>query len=54
MPADPGLAGAPFWTNREAVEAERVPGSLVILGGGAVGELGQVFARFGSPVTVVE
>jgi pyruvate/2-oxoglutarate dehydrogenase complex dihydrolipoamide dehydrogenase (E3) component len=55
VPPIPGLAGTPFWTNREAIEAERVPGSLVILGGGAVGvELGQVFARFGSRVTVVE
>jgi pyruvate/2-oxoglutarate dehydrogenase complex dihydrolipoamide dehydrogenase (E3) component len=55
VPPIPGLAGTPFWTNREAIEAERVPCSLVILGGGAVGvELGQVFARFGSRVTVVE
>jgi pyruvate/2-oxoglutarate dehydrogenase complex dihydrolipoamide dehydrogenase (E3) component len=55
VPPIPGLAGTPFWTNREAIEAERVPGSLVVLGGGAIGaELGQVFARFGSQVTVVE
>ena len=55
VPPIPGLAGTPFWTNRDAVEAERVPASLVILGGGAVGlELGQVFARFGSQVAVVE
>jgi pyruvate/2-oxoglutarate dehydrogenase complex dihydrolipoamide dehydrogenase (E3) component len=55
VPPIPGLAGTPFWTNREAIETERVPGSLVILGGGAVGvELGQVFARFGSNVTVAE
>jgi len=55
VPPIPGLAGTPFWTNRDAVEAERVPASLVILGGGAVGlELGQVFARFGSRVAVVE
>jgi pyruvate/2-oxoglutarate dehydrogenase complex dihydrolipoamide dehydrogenase (E3) component len=55
VPPIPGLAGTPFWTNREAIEAERVPRSLVVLGGGSVGvELGQVFARFGSQVTVVE
>src|SRR5215813_3575347 len=42
VPPIPGLAGTPFWTNREAIEADRVPGSLVILGGGAVGvELAQ-------------
>jgi pyruvate/2-oxoglutarate dehydrogenase complex dihydrolipoamide dehydrogenase (E3) component len=55
VPPIPGLAGTPFWTNHEAIETERVPGSMVVLGGGAVGaELGQVFARFGSRVTVVE
>ncbi len=55
VPPIPGLAGTPFWTNREAIETQRVPDSLVVLGGGAVGaELGQVFARFGSRVTVVE
>jgi pyruvate/2-oxoglutarate dehydrogenase complex dihydrolipoamide dehydrogenase (E3) component len=55
VPPIPGLAGTPFWTNREAIETEHVPGSLVVLGGGAIGvELGQVFARFGSQVTVAE
>jgi pyruvate/2-oxoglutarate dehydrogenase complex dihydrolipoamide dehydrogenase (E3) component len=55
VPPIPGLAGTPFWTNHEAIEAERVPDSLVILGGGAIGaELAQVFARFGSRVAVVE
>ncbi|MGH9090578.1 MAG: dihydrolipoyl dehydrogenase family protein [Acidimicrobiales bacterium] len=54
-PPVPGLEGLPYWTNRDAVECEAVPGSLVVLGGGAVGlELGQVFARFGSRVVVVE
>ncbi|SRR6266487_2483265 len=55
VPPVPGLAGTPFWTNREAIEAKAVPESLVVLGGGAIGaELGQVFARFGALVTVVE
>src|SRR5215472_2083418 len=55
VPPIPGLAGTPFWTNRETIEAERVPESLVVLGGGAVGaELAQVFARFGSQVTIAE
>jgi pyruvate/2-oxoglutarate dehydrogenase complex dihydrolipoamide dehydrogenase (E3) component len=55
VPPIPGLAGTPFWTNRDAVRATRVPRSLVVLGGGAIGvELGQVFARFGSDVTVAE
>jgi len=55
VPPIRGLAGTPFWTNREAIEAERIPGSLLVLGGGAIGaELGQVYARFGSHVTVIE
>ena len=50
-----GLAGTPYWTNREAIETEKVPRSLVVLGGGAIGvELAQVFRRFGSEVTVLE
>jgi pyruvate/2-oxoglutarate dehydrogenase complex dihydrolipoamide dehydrogenase (E3) component len=55
IPPIPGLAGTPLWTNREAIETTEVPASLIVLGGGAVGvELAQVFARFGSRVTVVE
>jgi pyruvate/2-oxoglutarate dehydrogenase complex dihydrolipoamide dehydrogenase (E3) component len=54
-PPIPGLAEAGYWTNREAIEATSPPGSLTVLGGGAVGlELAQAFARFGSVVTVVE
>ncbi|GIF69641.1 pyridine nucleotide-disulfide oxidoreductase [Asanoa ishikariensis] len=50
-----GLAGTPYWTNREAIEVEDLPVSLIVLGGGAIGvELAQVFARFGVRVTVVE
>jgi pyruvate/2-oxoglutarate dehydrogenase complex dihydrolipoamide dehydrogenase (E3) component len=55
VPPIEGLAGTPYWTNREAIEATAVPGSLAVLGGGAVGaELSQVFARFGARVTVIE
>ncbi|MEV1290388.1 NAD(P)/FAD-dependent oxidoreductase [Micromonospora sp. NPDC049679] len=55
IPPIDGLAGTPYWTNREAIEAEAVPESLVVLGGGAIGlELAQVYARFGARVTVVE
>jgi pyruvate/2-oxoglutarate dehydrogenase complex dihydrolipoamide dehydrogenase (E3) component len=50
-----GLAGTPYWTNREAIETETVPGSLIVIGGGAIGlELGQVFLRFGAAVTTIE
>jgi pyruvate/2-oxoglutarate dehydrogenase complex dihydrolipoamide dehydrogenase (E3) component len=55
IPPVRGLGGTPFWTNREIIESEDVPHSLVVLGGGAIGaELAQVFARFGAQVTVVE
>jgi pyruvate/2-oxoglutarate dehydrogenase complex dihydrolipoamide dehydrogenase (E3) component len=55
VPPVDGLAGTPFWTNREAVEAENLPATLLVLGGGAIGlELSQVMARFGVGVTVIE
>lgn len=55
VPPIEGLAGTPYWTNREAVEVRTLPASLLVLGGGAVGlELAQVFARFGVRVSVVE
>jgi pyruvate/2-oxoglutarate dehydrogenase complex dihydrolipoamide dehydrogenase (E3) component len=55
IPPIDGLAGTPLWTNHEAIEADTLPSTLVVLGGGAVGlELAQVFARFGVKVTVIE
>lgn len=55
VPPIDGLAGSPFWTNREAVAVTEVPASLVVLGGGPVGlEFAQGFARFGAKVTLVE
>lgn len=55
IPPIEGLADTPYWTNRGAVQTTSVPERLVVLGGGAIGaELAQVFARFGSAVTVVE
>ncbi|MBM9506247.1 dihydrolipoyl dehydrogenase family protein [Actinacidiphila acididurans] len=51
----PGLDATPYWTNRDAVSAKEPPASLIVLGGGSIGvELAQVFARFGTRVTVVE
>jgi pyruvate/2-oxoglutarate dehydrogenase complex dihydrolipoamide dehydrogenase (E3) component len=55
VPRIPGLDGVNYWTNREAVKVERLPQSLAILGGGAIGvELSQVFARFGVKVSIIE
>ena len=55
VPPIDGLAGTPYWTNRDAVQLRELPSSLVVLGGGAIGcELAQAFSRFGVEVTVVE
>jgi pyruvate/2-oxoglutarate dehydrogenase complex dihydrolipoamide dehydrogenase (E3) component len=51
----PMFEAVPHWTNRELIESESVPSSLLVIGGGAVGlELGQVMQRFGAAVTIVE
>jgi pyruvate/2-oxoglutarate dehydrogenase complex dihydrolipoamide dehydrogenase (E3) component len=55
VPPIPGLAGTPYWTNRDAVQVRELPRSLAVLGGGAIGcELAQAFARFGVEVKVIE
>src|ERR1700680_4533994 len=55
IPPVDGLTDVDYWINRDAIETEHVPGSLIVLGGGAIGlELAQMFARFGSEVTIVE
>ena len=55
VPDVPGLAAAAPLTNIEALELDRVPEHLIVLGGGYVGlELAQAFRRFGAEVTVVE
>ena len=54
LPID-GLAGTPYWTNREVMRVTEAPASLAVVGGGPIGcELAQVFARFGTDVTVLE
>ncbi|MFO7663430.1 MAG: NAD(P)/FAD-dependent oxidoreductase [Chloroflexota bacterium] len=55
IPPIPGLAEVEYWTTHDIIQLESLPRSLIVLGGGAVGcELGQVLARFGVPVTIVE
>jgi pyruvate/2-oxoglutarate dehydrogenase complex dihydrolipoamide dehydrogenase (E3) component len=55
IPPIPGLDEVAFWTTHDVIQAETLPKSLVVLGGGAVGcELGQTLARFGVEVTIVE
>ena len=55
IPPIPGLNDVAYWTTHDAIAANPLPETLVILGGGAVGcELGQVFSRFGVEVAIVE
>jgi pyruvate/2-oxoglutarate dehydrogenase complex dihydrolipoamide dehydrogenase (E3) component len=55
MPPIEGLREAEPWTNREATTAKRIPGAVVILGGGVFGtELAQAYSSLGSRVTLVE
>jgi mercuric reductase len=53
-PSIPGIGDVPFLTSTTALELERLPTSLLVIGGGYIGcELGQMFARAGVRVTIV-
>jgi pyruvate/2-oxoglutarate dehydrogenase complex dihydrolipoamide dehydrogenase (E3) component len=55
IPLVPGLAEAEPLTHIEALELDRLPDHLIVLGGGYVGlELAQAYRRFGSRVTVLD
>ncbi len=55
MPSLPGLLDAAPLTSQSALELQRLPEHLVIMGGGYIGvELGQAFRRFGSRVTIIQ
>ncbi|GGH11834.1 mercuric reductase [Mucilaginibacter phyllosphaerae] len=50
-----GLDGIDYLTSTSVLELEKVPEHLMILGGNYIGlEFGQMFARFGSKVTIIE
>lgn len=51
----PGLAQAGYFTSDTILDLRTQPGSLIVLGGGAVAlELGQFFARLGTKVTILQ
>jgi pyruvate/2-oxoglutarate dehydrogenase complex dihydrolipoamide dehydrogenase (E3) component len=51
----PGLTEATPLTHVEALELDRIPEHLIVMGGGYVGlELSQAMRRFGSRVTIIE
>src|SRR3984893_9394197 len=55
IPDVPGLAAAEPLTNVEALELDRLPDHLIVIGGGYAGlELAQAYRRFGSQVTIIE
>ncbi len=55
VPPIPGLEEAGYLTSTTAMELERLPSSLIVVGGNYVGlELGQMFARLGCSVTILE
>jgi pyruvate/2-oxoglutarate dehydrogenase complex dihydrolipoamide dehydrogenase (E3) component len=55
LPAIPGLSEADPMTHIEALNMQRLPEHLIVLGGGYIAlEFAQAFRRFGSSVTVIE
>lgn len=55
VPDLPGLERCDYLTSRSALLLRKLPGSLVIIGGGVVAvELGQMYHRLGCRVTILE
>ncbi|MGN6379382.1 MAG: dihydrolipoyl dehydrogenase family protein [Gaiellales bacterium] len=55
IPPIDGLDEVEYWTNREAASTHSVPDSLIVVGAGPVGcEMGQLFARMGARVAIVD
>lgn len=55
LPPLPGLSDVPFLTSTTALELQKLPASLLILGAGYIAlELGQAFQRLGTEVTLFQ
>ncbi len=55
IPGVDGTALDGVWTSADALTSSELPGRLVIVGGGPIGsELGQVYGRYGSTVTLCD
>lgn len=55
FPPIPGVDLPQVLTSEQLLEIDRVPGRLVVIGGGPIGvEMAQIFAAFGSRVTLIE
>ena len=50
-----GLTDVPTWTSAEALSSQDLPRHLIVMGAGSAGcELTQIYAAFGSQVTLIE
>ncbi len=55
IPPIEGLDTTPYITNREIFSLDRLPDSMIFLGGGPIAsEMAQAFSRLGSKVTVIQ
>jgi pyruvate/2-oxoglutarate dehydrogenase complex dihydrolipoamide dehydrogenase (E3) component len=55
IPPWPGLKSVPYLTNTSMMHLDSLPGHLIIVGASYVGlEFAQMYARFGSKVTVID
>jgi pyruvate/2-oxoglutarate dehydrogenase complex dihydrolipoamide dehydrogenase (E3) component len=55
IPDIEGLSDVDYLTSTSILELDKVPDSLLVLGGNYIGlEFGQMFSRFGSKVTILE
>lgn len=55
IPGIPGLKDVPYLTSTTILDIKEVPEKLLIMGGGYISlEIGQMFSRLGSKVTIIE
>ena len=55
IPPIPGMADVPHLTNESLLKLRTLPKHLIVIGGSYIGlEMGQIFRRLGSEVTVIE
>lgn len=55
VPNIPGLNRTPYITNKELFYLEKLPPSMIVLGGGPIAvEMAQAFARLGTKITLVQ
>ena len=54
IPDIPGIQDLPYLTNMNLFDEKKIPGTLTVIGGGAIGsEMAQAFSRLGSSVVIV-